>query len=191
MSTFTIHTAQDATPPSREKLRAIEDHVGFVPNVYGLFAGSPAALQGLTALNAAFEASSFSPLEREVIALSTSVFNRCSYCVAGHSLFADTLGMDQASLTAIRAGGVASEPRLAAIGRITIDLLETQGQLSPAQLQAFIDAGFAPAQLLELLLGVAGKMMTNLASKAAGLPLDEAFQPHAWVHQSAVDSDAA
>ena len=74
---------------------------------------------------------------------------------------------------------------------MTIDLLETRGSFSEAQLQMFQDAGFVPHQLLELLLGVAGKVMTNLASKAAGLPLDEAFQPHAWIPQSAVDTDAA
>lgn len=191
MSTFTIHRVQDAPAASQARLRAVEDSVGFLPNVYGLLAASPAALEGLTALNVAFEASSFSPLEREVIALTTSVFNRCPYCVAGHSTFAGAHGLDQVSLAAIRAGGVASGPRLATIGRMTIDLLETRGELSRTQLNEFIDAGFARHQLLELLLGVASKVITNFTSKAARLSLDEAFQRYAWLPIDSIDTDAA
>lgn len=180
MNALKVHSAQDAPQPTRAALEALSDAVGFVPNVYGLFAGSPAALQGLLALNAAFEGARFSPAEREVVALTTSVFNGCRYCVAGHSAFAIQHGVDERAVAAIRAGGAPTDARLRALAQTTLDILQTRGRLSPEQKRRFLSAGFEPVQFLELLLGVAGKVMTNFASSLTGLPLDKAFEPYAW-----------
>ena len=94
MTGFKIETAITAPAEARDILRAVEAGVGFVPNVYGVFAGAPEALKALAAINASFDATSFTPAEREIIALTTSVYNQCPYCVAGHSTFALAHGVD-------------------------------------------------------------------------------------------------
>lgn len=165
---------------SKSTLSAIEAQLGFVPNVYRVFARVPTALIGLMSLNAAIEETSFSPAEREIIALTTSVYNRCRYCVAGHSTFALQHGVNAQSVDAIRTGGFSLEPREHALGRTTLKVLEHKGQLSAADTAIFLNAGYSSAQLLELLLGIAAKTMTNFASKIAKIPLDEAFLDQAW-----------
>ena len=180
MTGFKIETTTSAEPGARETLKAIEAGVGFVPHIYGVFAGAPTALAGLVALNASFSETAFSPAEQEVIALTTSVFNQCPYCVAGHSTFALNHGVDPACVDAMRAGGVSIEPRYQALGRFTQAVLENRGALGVQDVAAFLNAGFQTTQILELLLGVAGKTMTNFASKIARTPLDDAFLDQAW-----------
>lgn len=180
MTGFAIKTTATATGGARDILSTIEDGLGFVPNVYGMFANAPSALTGLTALNAAFDETSFSPGEREIIALTTSVYNQCPYCVAGHSTFALQHGVDTETVDAVRAGGLGEDPRLQAIGRITLSILEKKGAIGAADIRPFLNGGFHSSQILELLIGVAGKTMTNFASKIARIPLDDEFAAQVW-----------
>ena len=186
-----VHTTGDAPQQARSTLEALEAKIGFIPNVFGLYAQSPVALNGLVALNAAFEASSLTPVEREVVSLATSVFNGCPYCVAGHSTFLMTLGIDPTGLERIRSGGVPPDPRLAALCGLTTGFLEARGSIGLDQMQAFLDAGFHAEQAFDVLLGIACKLMTNFAAKAVQLPLDPAFESHAWVPPRAAKTAAA
>lgn len=174
------NSATTAPEARQSPLDAINAAVGFVPNVYGTFASVPAALKGLVSLNAAFEETSFSAAEREIIALTTSVYNRCPYCVAGHSTFALQHGVDSETVNAIRTGSFGLDPREHALGRTTLTILQRKGLLSAVDTATFLNAGYSSAQLLELLLGIAAKTMTNFASKIAKIPLDEAFLDQAW-----------
>lgn len=191
MNRFTISTTATAPEASRETLLAIEGGLGFVPNIYGMFAGAPAALRGLATLNAAFDQTSFSPAECEIIALTTSVYNQCPYCVAGHSTFALNHGVDQETVDAVRAGGVGTDPRLQALGRLTLRVLETKGAISSGDMRAFLNAEYEASQILELLIGIAAKTMTNFAAKISRLPLDRAFADQAWSPDSVSESNAA
>ena len=123
MSGFKIHDVSTAPEDSRAILETLQGKVGIVPNVFGLIANSPVALDALVAVNACFEATSFTPAEREVISLATSVENQCRYCVAGHSTFAVALGVSPVEVEAIRSGQVAADQRLEAH--------ETSARLSP------------------------------------------------------------
>ena len=161
-------------------LNAIQEKLGFIPNIYSTFASVPVAFEGLTSLNTSFANSSFTPAEQEIIALTTSVFNQCPYCVAGHSTFALQHGVDVDTIDAIRDGGDSSEPRYQSLGRTTHALLQNKGHLTAAETATFLNGGFQLPQLLELLLGIAGKTMTNFASKIAQVPLDEAFLDQEW-----------
>ncbi|MEE9251441.1 MAG: carboxymuconolactone decarboxylase family protein, partial [Alphaproteobacteria bacterium] len=66
MSKFVPHTAETVPEPSREGLAGAKQTFGFVPNMIGVLAESPAAVDGLQALYGAFEQSSFSLKEREL-----------------------------------------------------------------------------------------------------------------------------
>lgn len=180
MTGFAIKTAVTAPEASRDILCAIEEGLGFIPNVYGVFAGVPAALTGLASLNSAFDETSFSPAEREIIALTTSVFNQCPYCVAGHSTFALQHGVDADTIAAVRSGDVSAEPRMQALGILTLRILKKKGALRASDIRPFLNAGFCSSQILELLIGIAAKTMTNFAAKIALAPLDEEFSDQVW-----------
>tara|TARA_R110002094_G_scaffold10818_4_gene20795 strand:+ start:846 stop:1421 length:576 start_codon:yes stop_codon:yes gene_type:complete len=180
MTGFKIETSTTAPARSRDILDAIAAGLGFVPNVYGLFAGAPNAINALAGINTCFDATSFAPGEREIIALTTSVYNQCPYCVAGHSTFALAHGVDADTVEAVRSGDLSKDPRLQVIGQMTLSILEKKGALGPSDIRSFLNAGFQSEQILELLIGIAGKTMTNFASKIARIPLDDAFAAQAW-----------
>ena len=161
-------------------LSALTEKLGYVPNIYRLLSRVPNVLQALHGLNESLEQSSFTSAETEVIALTTSVYNECPYCVAGHSSFALQSGVDLASVEAIRSGGYAIQPRLHAVGKMTRHLLEQRGTLDTGELRLFLNAGFKSSQILEILIGIAGKTITNFASKISRVPLDGSFVDQAW-----------
>ena len=78
-----------APPQTRETLADVKKKYGFLPNLYGIFAHSPAPLAAYLGISAAFDQSSFTPLERNIVLLTTSRANDCRYCVAVHSAVGD------------------------------------------------------------------------------------------------------
>ena len=180
MPQFTIFTPETAPADSADLLRDLQDAVGFIPNIYATFAASPAALEALMSVNSAFGRSGFSAAECEVISLTVSIFNECSYCVAGHSVFGRSAGLSSETIEAIRSDRPLSDLRFEALRSLTREVLAKRGAVSEVELLTFLQAGFRPEQFLDLLVGIAAKMMTNFASKAAGTPLDAAFQADAW-----------
>ena len=46
--------------------------------------------------------------------------------------------------------------------------------------KAFLAAGFTKAQVLEAILAVAFKLISNYTNQVADIPLDEAFQAYRW-----------
>jgi alkylhydroperoxidase/carboxymuconolactone decarboxylase family protein YurZ len=70
----TIATTPETSKPLLENTRR------FIPNMMATFANSPIVLQGYLALEDVFERGSFTPKERQIILLATSVENDCSYC---------------------------------------------------------------------------------------------------------------
>ena len=63
MTKFTAHTIETAPARSRPLLEGVKQALGFVPNLYGVFAESPAALQGALAI---WDAFSFDALMRAI-----------------------------------------------------------------------------------------------------------------------------
>ena len=184
MTTATIYSPENAPESSAPILRDLDQTLGFVPNVFGVLAGSPSALTAFATLNAQFAGSTLSVTEREVIQLTVSAQNHCGYCVAGHTAFAAMQGVDEAIVTAVRNGAPIADQRLETLRRFTSALLQRQGMVTEAEIEQFLAAGYTRQQLLEVILGVCVKVFSNLTSNAIGLPLDDAFMPYAW-HEDA------
>jgi len=175
MTQFEIHCQESAPEGAQTLLAGLQRELGFVPKIYGVIAGSPAALEGVMALNTSFGASGFSGAEREIISLATSVANACPYCIAGHTAFALQEGVPQDIIDAVREDRPILDPTLEALRSTTRTVVLQRGEIAPDQFAHFCDAGFSKEAFLELLLGVAAKTMTNFASKVAGLPADAEF----------------
>lgn len=176
-----VHTVKTAAMRSRPIFDAIHDARGFVPNVYAVYGGLPNALSGFAGLTGAFGDSSLSPAEREVIQLAVSVANRCRYCVAGHTAFAADAGLDETHVQAMRNGQDPDDARLGALARFARKLTTDRGRNCTEEHAAFLLAGFAAEQALEVIVGVANKTLSNMTANLLNLPLDAAFAPYAWV----------
>jgi uncharacterized peroxidase-related enzyme len=180
MTRFTIHTVDTAPPDSRAALAALRQEVGFLPNLAATMAESPTLLEGFTTLRKILGGSSFSALERETIALVVSFENDCGYCMAAHSTFAKMSGISEPALEALRVGGHPSDERLGALTAYTRHLIATRGFATDEATQAFLDAGFTPAQALGVIVAIAFTTIANYAHNLTGCAVDQPFQPQVW-----------
>lgn len=180
MSRFPIHTQQSAPAPARDSLAGAAQAFGFVPNLLGVMAESPAALDGYLGLSQLMERSSLSPAEQQVAILAISRFNECRYCVAAHSVIAANAGVPNDVIEAIRNDEPIDDTRLGALRRFASRVVEARGWVSESEIADFQSAGFTNAQVLEVVLAAAMKTLSNYVNHIAGTPLDEAFSSRAW-----------
>ena len=133
-------------------------------------ANAPALLNAYSTVARIFDDASLSPTERQIVLIATSRENGCEYCVAAHTVIA---GM-QSVAKAI------SDRKLEALRLFTIALVATRGRLSDAAVENFAAAGSSQQQLLEVVLGVGVKTISNYTNHIAHIPLDGAFSSAAW-----------
>ena len=181
MTRFTAHTAESAPAASRPMLEGIKRSFGFVPNLFGVFAESPAALRGGLAIYEAFSASSLAPVEQQLVMLAASEANDCRYCVAAHSTLAKRAAkVDPALVDATRRRAPLADAKLDALVTFTRKVVEQRGMLAETEVGAFLDAGYTRAQVIEVLLGVGMKTFNNYVDHIAHVPLNDQFKAEAW-----------
>ena len=175
-----FHPATATTAPAANQpiLTGIGSKMGFVPNMYGVMGRSEAVLGGYLALDSFFEKTSFSPVERNLIFLAASRANGCQYCVPAHStILKQFLKVDPAVVASVRAGEPIGNTKLDALVHLTDEIVRTHGHPTPSAIAALISAGYHQDQVLEVLLGVAMKTITNYTGNIADPELDTAFAP--------------
>jgi uncharacterized peroxidase-related enzyme len=178
---FQVRDKQSAPAGSQETLGQVEQGFGFIPNVLGVMAESPAALQGYTTLNGLLEQQSgFTAEELQVLLLAISTHNGCGYCVAAHTGNAERAGARSEAIQALRDGGTPQDPKLAALVQFARTLIDKQGWASEADVQAFLDAGFTRQHVLDTVTALAMKTLSNFTNHLADTPLDGPLQAKAW-----------
>jgi uncharacterized peroxidase-related enzyme len=180
MTEFSIHTIESSPQGSKPILEQLEKQVGFVPNLAATMAESPFLLEAFTTLRAIYGRGSFTPIEREAIALAVSFDNNCTYCMAAHSTFAKMNEIPEDDLSMLRAGKSPSTPRLQAVSDLARQVVRSKGHLSAEDIRVFLRAGFTQAQLLEVLVGISMTAIANYTHNIAKTPIDEVFQVQSW-----------
>lgn len=178
--TYRIHTPETAPEGARESLTAAKKAFGFCPHLLGVMAEAPALLKAYLTVSRLFEETSFTPAERQVVLLTVSYENGCEYCVAAHTVIAKMQQVPPQVVAAIREGAPIADGKLEALRRYTAALVQTRGWPSPQDTGAFLDAGYTPANALEVVLGVGQKTLSNYTNHIAATPLDQAFAGAAW-----------
>jgi AhpD family alkylhydroperoxidase len=125
--------------------------------------------------------SGFTPAEQEVVFLTISRENSCHYCVAAHSVLADRIsGVPEAVTDAIRDGTRLPDEHLEALRAFTQEMVGTRGHPSRDGMRRFLDAGFSERQVLEIVLAIAVKTLSNYANHLFDTPVDEMFSHRSW-----------
>ncbi|ESQ97659.1 MULTISPECIES: carboxymuconolactone decarboxylase family protein [Pseudomonadaceae] len=176
---------ETSTPRGAEVLQKAKAQVGFIPNMYANMVHSPGLLETYLDGYAAFRTESgFTPAEQEVIFLVISRENGCEYCVSAHSFLADMKSGLAADVTnAIRDGNPIADAKLAALAEFTRTLFHTRGLPTKAAVEAFLGAGYSERQILEIVLALAVKTLSNYANHLFHTPLDEMFSGRAWTQK--------
>ena len=85
MSQFQIHTIESAPEEAKDALKAVQNANGFIPNLIGVLANAPTALETYRTVGGINGRNSLTGAEREVVQITAAVVNGCGFCVAGHT----------------------------------------------------------------------------------------------------------
>lgn len=181
MTEFTVFDESNAPAASKAPLKAVKAKYGFIPIMMGQMALAPSAMEAYMSLTSVFGHSSLSPIEQQVVLLTTSFENNCAYDMAAHSTLALSIGMERDSLLAIREGrNMDSDPRLEALRVFTMAVVRERGLVERAEQDVFLRSGFTKANILEVVTGVMLKNMSNYTNHLAETELDSAFEVMEW-----------
>lgn len=177
---FTSHDETTAPEAARATIGATKVKFGFVPEPVARLAESPETLHGFLRTVALFEATTLTPVEREVVVMTVATRHGCHYCVAMHTATLARLGADDGLVADLRAEQPPADPRLAALRDFVVSVSDHAGGVPEADLAAFLGAGFTRRNALEVVLGVGTYTISTFANRLTGAPLDDAFAEHAW-----------
>ena len=180
MTQFTIHTKETAPEQSLEILETTEKAYGFIPNLVAVLAESPAGVKGYRTLMDIFDESSFTPTERQVVLLAVSRYSECHYCVAAHSVIADMQKVPQDVTDAIRNDLPIADYKLEALRIFTTKVVDRRGWVSEEDIQTFVQAGYNKQQIIEVILGVSLKTLSNYVNHISQTPVDDGFAKRSW-----------
>lgn len=151
--------------------------VGFIPNMYANMVNVPAVLDTYLHGYAQFRSDSgLTPAEQEVVFLAISKVNSCTYCTAAHSMIADKVSKVPAPvLDAIRACVAIPDTKLAALFDFVTAMTVSRGRPSNEAAQAFLAQGYTEKHMMNIVLAIAVKTLSNYSNHLFGTELDEKF----------------
>jgi uncharacterized peroxidase-related enzyme len=173
---------ETGSPKVREVLQKALKQVGFIPNMYGYMSNVPGMLDTyLFGYNQFRTESGFNPVEQEVVFLTISRANGCHYCVAAHSFIADAMSKVPTEVTdAIRNGTAIPDAKLRALSEFVLQMLITQGRPEQSDVATFLAAGYTEQNVLDVLLAISVKTLSNYANHLFNTPLDDMFKKREW-----------
>lgn len=180
MSTFKIHNVETAPEGSKKSLENSIKAFGMIPNLHGVLSESPVALEAYKALHGFFQATSFDKEELTVVWQAINVYHECGYCVPAHTAIAGMMEIDEAITEALRNGTKLANNKLQVLRETTLKIVENRGVLSEEDLNAFFAVGYGQQQVLEILVGLAQKTISNYTNHLAKTPVDAPFEKFAW-----------
>ena len=180
MSNFKIHTVETAPEGSKESLEGSVKAFGMLPNLHGVLAESPETLEGYKTLHHLFQNTSFNAEELTVVWQTINVYHECHYCVPAHTGIAGMMKVDEKITEALRNQTELPTKKLQVLHETTLALTENRGNLTDEQLNAFFNEGYGNKQLLEIVLGLSQKVISNYTNHLAKTPVDDAFKKFEW-----------
>lgn len=185
LNPVTLENANEAQKPQLEKsLKEMK----MIPNMYANMVNSPGLMETYAIGYDHFRKNSgFSPVQQEVIFVTISVANGCEYCAAAHSFIADNMSKVPKEVTdAIRNGEKVPDVKLTALSEFTKVMFEKRGNPSKEDVKAFLEAGYQEKQILEIILALAVKTLSNYSNHIFQTPVDEVFSSRKWSKEESV-----
>ncbi len=187
---FTRYTADTAPAAAQPILAGVKAAFGFVPNLQATMAESPELLAGYSALWDLFGKTSLTTTEQQIVYMTANFEHECHYCMAGHTTLSKMQKIDDAVITALRAGTAIPDAKLEALHRFATAVVLNRGFVDDAGVQAFLDAGYTRQNVLEVVLGIATKVMSNYTNHLTGTPLDAFMKGNEWTKPAKVGAAA-
>ncbi|WP_148861309.1 carboxymuconolactone decarboxylase family protein [Marinobacter fonticola] len=180
MTDFKMHDKQSAPEASKSLLEKSEKGFGRIPGLHAIMAEAPGVLDGYQQLHQLFLETSFDNDEKTVIWQTINVEHACHYCVPAHTGIAKKMNVSDDISNALRDETALPDSKLEALRTFTLAVVRKRGNVNDEDLSAFFDAGYEKRHVLEVILGLSQKVLSNYINHIADTPLDDAAKPFAW-----------
>lgn len=178
--TFKLHTKETAPVESQPLLDNSLKAFGMIPNLHAVMAEAPKVLEAYQLLHELFQNTSFDNDELTVIWQTINVEHECHYCVPAHTGIAHMMKVDGAITDALRNRTELPTRKLQILHETTLALVRDRGRPNESVLSAFHEAGYENRQLLEIILGISQKVMSNYINHLSDTPVDKPFEDFIW-----------
>lgn len=170
MTTIQVPTRDQVSTSNQAIFDSLKKGLGMVPNLYATFALSETALATYMAFQNA--KSSVSGKAREVINLVVSQVNECEYCLAAHTMLGKMNGFTDAQILEIRHGHASFDAKFDALARLTKGITQSRGHVAPALVDAFFAAGWTQENLVDAIVIIGDKTVSNYLHSTTKIPVD-------------------
>ena len=181
MARLTVNTLETAPEQAKERMEMVQKANGFIPNLIGVLANSPQALEMYQEVGKINSRTSLTPEEIEVVQITAAAHNGCDFCVAGHTKIGTLkLKMPENVLNALRARTtIEDNAKYQALAQFTMQLIDQRGKVSDEELAAIKAAGYSEQNILDVVLGVALATLCNYANNVAQNDINPELQAYA------------
>lgn len=170
MTNFNVPTKEDVSADNQAIFEKLEKNLGFVPNLYATYAYNETALADYLQLQN--RKSTLKAKEREVINLVVSQVNQCHYCLAAHTALGKMNGFTDEQILEIRTGKAGFDPKLQALAAFVKSAVENRSKPSQKATENFFAAGYTKAQLIDVIMVIGDKIISNFVHGATQVPID-------------------
>ena len=175
MKTFNVPTRSQVSENNQAIFDNLEKNVGFVPNLYAAYAYNDTALGDY--LQFQNRKSTLRAKEREVINLVVSQVNDCRYCQSAHTALGKMNGFNDEQILEIRSGEVSFDNKLDALAKFVQNITINRSKPDPEYVQALFDAGYNEANLIDILVVIGDKFISNFVHGVTQVPIDFPLAP--------------
>lgn len=176
MTKFHLHSYDSAPEQSKPLLEKSKVAFGSIPNLHAVMAEAPSALAAYQELHNLFLNTSLTDEEKTVIWQAINVEHECHYCIPAHSLIAHVMKVPAALNQSLVEQTPLPNRRLEVLREITLEIVRNRGHIASSTLENFFNEGYTKQNLLEIIVGVAQKVMSNYTNHIADTPIDKRFQ---------------
>ena len=170
MSTIDVPTRDEVSAGNQAIFDQLGKKLGFVPNLYATLAHSEHALGNYLAFQNG--KSSITGKAREVVNLVVSQVNECEYCLAAHTVIGGLVGFEPEQILEIRSGRASFDARLDALAHLTQNIAVNRGHADQALVDAFFAAGWTKENLVDAIVVIGDKVVTNYLHATTRVPVD-------------------
>lgn len=175
MSTINIPKREEVSVKNQAIFDNLEKAVGFVPNLYATYAHSENALENY--LNLSNAKTSLNAKQKEVVNLAVSQVNNCTYCLSAHTAIGKMNGFDDSQILELRKGQAPFDTKLDALASLSKNLTENRGAADEAIVANFFKTGWTKENLVDTIVLVGDKTISNYLHKTTNVPIDFPVAP--------------
>jgi len=170
MQKFTAPTRGEVSENNQQAFDNLQKGLGFVPNLYAYFAKSETALTDYLAFQN--RKSTLRAKEREVVNLVVSQVNGCRYCQSAHTVLGKMNGFTDEQIIELRKGTALFDAKLDALVKFAKSVTENRGRATQESKDAFFAAGYTEANLVDVVIVVGDKIISNYIHNLTELEID-------------------